>query len=226
MNIADMIKNAADQIIEPDTGALARVRDFSSMREHLQEAENDYAEAVKTFEDTNPGSRYIIDIASQANKSGEVLISRALTLYTHYQATREDKELANQIIDRITKDASIREKTCSQYYRFMKEANPNARELIAAILKEKQKIMHFLDRCIRTQSVYLRKFEKGELNGNATAFRKAVISARRCHSHRKESPGIRMFPIYRVHTALLWILSRKRKCLMSNIRILNSRRIT
>lgn len=167
MNIADMIKNAANQIIEPETDALAHVRDFSSMREHLQEAETDYAEAVKTFEDTNPGSRYIMDIASQTNKSGEVLISRALTLATHYQATREDKELANQIIDRITKDASIREKTCSQYYRFMKEANPNARELIAAILKEKQKIMHFLDRCIRTQSVYLRKFEKGEDQKNS-----------------------------------------------------------
>lgn len=44
----------------------------------------------------------------------------------------------NEILDRVTKDTSIREKNCSQYYRFMKDPNPNAKELIAAILKEKQ----------------------------------------------------------------------------------------
>ena len=162
MNIADMIKTMAEQIFEPEAGLLDHVRDFSSVRDHLQEAVTDYEEAVKVFNETDPGSRYIMEVVAQANEAGKVLISRALTLFTHCQATTDDKQRANEILDRITKDSSIREKTCSQYYRFMKEANPNAKELIAAILKEKQKVMHFLDRCIRTQTKYLKKFEKGE----------------------------------------------------------------
>ena len=162
MNIADMINNTADQIFEPETGALPFVRDFASYQLHLQEAENDYAEAVKTFESTDPGSRYIFDIVNRANEAGYVLIRRALAVYRMSGTTLDDKKYANEIVDRVTKDSSIRELTCSQYYRFMKEANPTAHELIAAILKEKQKVMSFLDRCINTQSYYLKKIEKSQ----------------------------------------------------------------
>ena len=108
MNISDMIKNTADQIIEPEADELEHIRDFSSLAEHLQEAENDYEEAMKTFRETDPGSRYIMDIAAQTEEAAKALISRALAYFTHYQASQEDKQQANQIIDRVTKDASIR----------------------------------------------------------------------------------------------------------------------
>ena len=194
MNISDMIKNTADQIIEPEADALEHIRDFSSLAEHLQEAENDYEEAMKTFRETNPGSRYIMDIAAQTEEAAKALISRALAYFTHYQASQEDKQRANQIIDRVTKDASIREMTCSQYYRFMKEANPGAKELIAAILKEKQKIMHFLDRCIRTQSIYLKKFEKSEDYVDPKAVEE-IKSAAKAERERKCVPeGSRFCP--------------------------------
>lgn len=44
-----MIKTIPDQIIEPETGALDHVRDFSSLQENLQEAEADYDDAMKLF---------------------------------------------------------------------------------------------------------------------------------------------------------------------------------
>ena len=229
MNISDMIKNTADQIIEPEADALEHIRDFSSLAEHLQEAENDYEEAMKTFRETNPGSRYIMDIAAQTEEAAKALISRALAYFTHYQASQEDKQRANQIIDRVTKDASIREMTCSQYYRFMKEANPDAKELIAAILKEKQKIMHFLDRCIRTQSIYLKKFEKSEDYvdpKNANASRKAADSARRCPFIRNGSRWMNSFPKFPAPISILSAWSRIRRSSMSSIRTSSCRRIT
>lgn len=70
MNIADMIKTMADQIIEPEAGALNHFRDFSSMQEHLQEAEADYDEVVKLFNQTDPGSWHIMEIIAQANEAG------------------------------------------------------------------------------------------------------------------------------------------------------------
>lgn len=188
MNIADMIKTMADQIIEPESGALDHVRDFSSMQEHLREAEADYDEAVKLFNETDPGSRYIMEIIARANEAGRVLISRALTLYTQYQANLDDMQKTNEILDRVTKDTSIREKTCSQYYRFMKEANPNAKELIAAILKEKQKVMNFLDRCVRTQTKYLKKYEKGE-NGIDPEYEEDCRQSAKAERERKCVPA-------------------------------------
>ena len=95
MNISDMIKNTADQIIEPEADALEHIRDFSSLAEHLQEAENDYEEAMKTFRETNPGSRYIMDIAAQTEEAAKALISRALAYWHILPITRHHRKINN-----------------------------------------------------------------------------------------------------------------------------------
>lgn len=159
MNIAELIENAAAQVIEPEAGTLCHAADYGSFEERMKEAETDYAEAKQKFESMDAGSRYIMDTAARANEAGRVLLSRALTLYNMVPSSQENKKYALDIIDMVTKDTSKREQTCSQYYRFMKEANPTAEELVSRILKEKQNVMHFLDRCIRTQSVYINKFK-------------------------------------------------------------------
>ena len=148
------------QIFEPAEGELAHITEFDTFEDRLQAALDDYEEAQEAYLHTDAGSRDLDDAIKLAEEAGKELISRALCLFHMYPLTTENRNWANRIIDRVTKDASCRERTSEQYYRKMRELNPGNPKLHCKLLKQKQKHMNFLNRCMRTQSHYLQRSDK------------------------------------------------------------------
>ena len=162
VKISEMIQALDDQVFEPDADMLAKSTHYGSFEDRMKEAERDYEDAKKEYDALDGGSRYLVETAVRANEAGRVLMSRALAMYHKCPSSQEEKERVQDILDRLTKDASMREQDVCNYYHFMQEHNPNAKDLLRAILKEKQNVMKFFDRCVRTQSLYIKKFQSDE----------------------------------------------------------------
>ena len=169
------------EVFEPEAGMLSHVTDFDSFAVRVKEAEADYNEARNEYFRTDPNTEEIMKAAEMAEEAGRELISRALTVFHMYKASPEDKLTAVRILDRMSKEASIRERTCSRYYRRMQQEKPDSKVWLRRLFREKLKRMRFLDRCARTQSVYSRRMAECENSGTSETEldRKAAAKAER-----------------------------------------------
>ena len=140
---------------EPEIFEAAHVTDYDSYADRLREAEDDYREACEEFLKSNPGAETIMDAAALVEQAAKVLYSRVTVIFKMAEAAPEDRQYARQILDMLTKDSCARERTCSQLYRKVRAAHPDQKERLHKLLKEKQKRMKFLDRCMATQAHYL-----------------------------------------------------------------------
>ena len=153
----EMLKCNEVQIIQPDVTGLQHITDFDSYHERLSEAEQDYNDACADFLAADPNKESIMAAAELAEKAGKELIARASVAFHMFPADPNEKKYARDLIEKITKDANKRERTCCQLYRKLKQEHPECKELLKRMLEEKQKRMTFLDRCMMTQSHYDKK---------------------------------------------------------------------
>ena len=128
---------------EPEIFAVEHITDFDSYFERLQEA--------------NPGADSIMEAAELVEQAAKALYSRITVIFLMPESTPEERAHARQILDRLTKDSCIREKTCSNLYRKVCEVHPDQTDRLNGLLIEKQKRMKFLDRCMATQAHYLKE---------------------------------------------------------------------
>ncbi len=161
------------EVFEPEAGMLTHVTDFDTYADRLKDAEDDYDDFRDAFFRTDPNSEEIMAAAELVEEAAKVLISRALTVFHMYNAGTEEKETAVKILDRMSKESSIREQTCSRYFRKMKEEKAENKAWLRRLLRGKQKRMRFLDRCARTQSYYSRRMsEDGSRSDSETELEK------------------------------------------------------
>ena len=154
----EMIKTNEAQIIEPDVTGLHHVADFDSYQGRVREALEDYNEIKDEFKKTDPNKKAIMAAAEKCEKAAKALVSRITCIFHEFpDAEAKDLQAARDMLDRITKDANIRERTCSQLYKKVKSDFPEYKDYIDWLLDEKQKRMKFLDRSMRTQAHYDKK---------------------------------------------------------------------
>ena len=179
---------------EPEIFAVDHAADFDSYAERLQEAQLDYQEACEAFLKTNPGTDAIMQAAELAEQAAKALYSRVTVIFLMPEASAEDRAYAREILDRLTKDSCIRERTCSRLYRKVREVHSEDTVKIGSLLKEKQKRMKFLDRCMATQAHYL-KDRKSTKDAAAEQQEKMIRSSYKAHRMRQQIPhGSRFCP--------------------------------
>lgn len=155
------INGEAVPAFEPDAEMLTHITSADSYADRLRDAEQDYADAREEYLSTDPNTEAIMDAAAEVEAAAKALISRALVIFYMNGASREEKEQAVEILRRMSEDSNIREQTCTRFYRRMRAEKPDSRSRLRRIFREKIKRMNFLDRCMRTQSVYTRKLING-----------------------------------------------------------------
>ena len=145
---------------EPDAEILTHITSPDSYADRLRDAERDYADAREEYLRTDPDTAAIMDAAAEVELAAKALISRALVVFHMNGASREEKARAVAILQRMSEDSNIREQTCTRIYRKMRAEKPEAKPRLRRLFREKIKRMNFLDRCMRTQSVYTQKLMK------------------------------------------------------------------
>ncbi len=93
--------------------------------------------------------------AEEVEKMAKVLIARVSVIFHMAEATLEKRQEGREIIDKICKDANIRERTCSQYYHAVEDKYPEKTDYISGLRVEKAERMNFLNRCMATQNHYI-----------------------------------------------------------------------
>ena len=147
---------------EPDAEMLTHITSPDSYADRLLDAELDYADAREEYLSTDPNTDAIMDAAAAVEMAAKALISRALVVFHMDGTTREEKAQAVAILQRMSEESNIREQTCTRLFRKIRAESPEAKTRLHRLFREKIKRMNFLDRCMRTQSVYTRKLMKGE----------------------------------------------------------------
>ena len=144
-----------EEIFEPDIYGLEHITDFDSYDARLKDALADYEAACKAFRDTDPNKRLIMKAAEAVEMTAKVLVARVSVIFHMPDATVEKRMEGREILDRICKDANIREQDCSQFYHAVADKYPEQTGYLAGLMIEKQARMNFLNRCMATQNHYL-----------------------------------------------------------------------
>ena len=173
---------------EPEIFAVEPVTDFDSFPDRLQEAEEDYNKACETFRLENPGMETIMQAAERVERAAKALYSRVTVIFLMPESTPEERAHAHEILDRLTKDSCIREKTCSNLYRKVCEVHPDQTDRLSGLLIEKQKRMKFLDRCMATQAHY-QKDRKSTKDAAAEQQEKEIRRSYKAHRMRQLIPA-------------------------------------
>ena len=144
-----------EEIFEPDIYGLEHITDFDSYDARLKDALADYEAACRAFRAADPNKRLIMKAAEAVEMTAKVLVARVSVIFHMPDATVEKRMEGREILDRICKDANIREQDCSQYYYAVADKYPEQTEYLAGLMIEKQARMNFLNRCMATQNHYL-----------------------------------------------------------------------
>ena len=179
---------------EPEVFDVEQITGFDSFAERLAEAEQDYREACEEFLQAHPGKESIMAAAEETEKAARTLYSRVQVIFLMPKATEADIAHAHEILDILSKDSCARERTCSQYYRKLREAHPEQKERISRVRKEKQKRMKFLDRCLATQAHYLKKQKKEQKGADPILEAETRASARAARIRQYIPEGGRFCP--------------------------------
>jgi hypothetical protein len=150
------------EVFEPEAGMLVHINDYDDFDARLEEAEADYDHAVALYKKTDPNKEEIMKAAAFVEDAAKILIARALVAFHMYPASPEHMKKAQIILDRMTKDANCRERTCSQYCHEQQKSIEGLNDRLYKLYKEKQKRMQFLNRCMQTQSVYDKRAAEGK----------------------------------------------------------------
>ncbi len=154
---------------------------FDSFADRLADAELDYREAVMIYEATDPNTEDIMTAAKEAEEAAKVLVGRALTVFYLPDATQKDKEHTLEILDRLSKDANKREQTCIAFCRKKCTDEPALSPERIRLRRLKRDRMSFLNRCMRTQAIYIKRKEKDpdNIDPETAADVRAAIHAER-----------------------------------------------
>ena len=181
-----------DDIFEPDIHGLEHITDFDSYDERLEEALADYDEVCNAFRATDPNKRIIMKAAEEAERVAKMLTARVSVIFYMSTAPVEMRMKAREILDKISKDANARERTCSQYYHAVAEKYPEKTDYLADLKLEKLARMSFLNRAMKTQCHYendgIKKNDRKTAQENAD--RRNAAAAERI---RSRVPEDRMF---------------------------------
>ena len=148
------------EAFEADAGMLAHITTPDSYADRIMDAQLDYEEACENYYNTDPNTEDIMEAAALVETAAKALISRALVIFHLPGVSREEKEAAVALLQRMSADSNLREQTCSQFYRREKQVNADDKARIRRLYKEKVKRMNFLDRCMRTESTYTKRLMK------------------------------------------------------------------
>ena len=144
-----------EEIFEPDIYGLEHITDFDSYDARLKDALEIYDDVCKTFRGTDPNKRQIMKAAESVEIIAKMLIARVSVIFHMTDATLEKRQEGRDILDKICKDADIRERTCNQYYKAVKDKYPEQTEYVDGLMIEAVDRMSFLNRCMATQNHYL-----------------------------------------------------------------------
>ena len=144
-----------EEIFEPDIFGLEHIADFDSYDERLKDALADYEAACRAFRAADPNRRLIMKAAEAVEMTAKVLVARVSVIFHMPDATVEKRMEGREILDRICKDANIRERDCSQYYYAVADKYPEQTEYVDGLRIEAVDRMNFLNRCMATQNHYL-----------------------------------------------------------------------
>ena len=144
-----------EEIFEPDIYGLEHITDFDSYDARLKDALEIYDDVCKTFRGTDPNKRQIMKAAESVEIIAKMLIARVSVIFHMTDATLEKRQEGRDILDKICKDADIRERTCNQYYKAVKDKYPEQTEYVDGLRIEAVTRMNFLNRCMATQNHYL-----------------------------------------------------------------------
>ena len=122
----------------------------------------------------------------------KTLVARVSVIFHMPDATVEKRMEGREILDKITKDAAARERTCSQYYHAVEEKYPEQTDYLGSLLRETGQRLNFLNRCMTTQNHYLNDGVKKNDYGIAKEESEKRCAARAAHE-RKFVPEGRMF---------------------------------
>ena len=171
-----------EEIFEPDIFGLEHITDFDSYDARLKEALEIYDDVCKTFRGTDPNKRKIMKAAESVEIIAKMLIARVSVIFHMTDATLEKRQEGRDILDRICKDADIRERTCNQYYKAVKDKYPEQTEYVDGLRIEAVDRMNFLNRCMSTQNHYLNDGIKRNDYGQARRrIRKEMLRSRGTH---------------------------------------------
>ncbi len=145
-----------EDIFEPDIHGLEHITDFDSYDARLDEARLLYDAACRAFFATDPNKRFILKAAENVEQIAKTLIARVSVIFHMTEATVEKRQEGRELLDRICKDADIRERTCAQYYHAVEDKYPEKSEYLTGLMHETLQRLNFLNRCMMTQNHYLK----------------------------------------------------------------------
>ena len=160
------ISGAANQGSDPDFGVPALPAGSRTYENYLNRALTIYLRAQDAFSALKPDDRALLKAADRWKRAAVSLERWAASLFNKLGGSEEERNLALEIMARVTNDSAFRSESISRYYDLLAENKPEAEaELEEA---EKADLMHLdvLNRMINTQSDYIRRLVKNDAGEN------------------------------------------------------------
>lgn len=145
----------------PEDGELAHVTRFGTCRDNVEAAMKIYLADKQAFFLTKIEDRAIEGLNKNWAESSKELCRVAMGFFRMHNASEEDKEYVNGILDKITKDNDLRKQNMQLHCDFLLKKDPQDTELGKQIRKIMLDCIHTLQCFMNCQSQYIGYYEKG-----------------------------------------------------------------
>ena len=139
----------------------AHITCFGTCYDNIADAMKISLEDKQAFFLILPGDRAIEAANKRWMESSKELFACAMGLFRTYCAADEDKQYANKIMDKVTKDSDVRKKNMLRHCDLVLKKEPEDEKLPEQMRKIRLDCIHDVQRCMNSQSLYLRYYEKG-----------------------------------------------------------------
>jgi len=139
---------------------------YRSAADYLQRVRDIYERAKSDFYTLTPGDHRLLDYADRWRVNAIDLMRYACGYYRRLNATEEERKLALDLLDMVTKDSAARADNVSKYYDLLAGKFPEKKEWLLKAEKADRLHLMVLDRMMQTQTMYINK--EIEENGGLT----------------------------------------------------------
>ena len=149
------------QVQTPDADELAHITRFGTCRDNVEAALKIYLADKQAFFITKIEDRAIEGLNKNWAESSKELCRVAMGFFRMHNASEEDKEYVNGILDKITKDNDLRKQNMQQHCDFLLKKDPLDTELGKQMRRIMLDCTHTLQCFMNCQSQYIGYYEKG-----------------------------------------------------------------
>ena len=177
----------------PAEGHIALITDYSSLNEHLTRAGDKYLQRKREYLNSWVDDPDFLLKHKRWQRASREYIRWAGTLFNANQYNNKDREYAQEIMDKVTKDSSMRHNNILQYTQLKIDQNPGDNKTIDEMDDLEFNSAAFVRCASMTQKRFHDLFEKGENYVSPVMKNERAGAARAAEMREKVLPKDRIY---------------------------------